>query len=121
MWDFVQDVSAGIVKRDDVLSWYDLNSVSFDGKTMGRGDDRMNDGEDADPWPHTGYSSFPDMFQSLGAGELLRVHILYLCNSLFRMHSSHMSCDVSTISYRTCIKSDARTFSRTSVRASIRH
>ena len=81
-----------------------------------------NDGEDADPWPHTGYSSFPDMFQSLGAGELLRVHIiLYLCNSLFRMDSSHMSSDVSTISYRTCIKSDARTFSRTSVRASIRH
>jgi hypothetical protein len=24
-----------------------------------------------DPWPHTGYNSFPDMFQSLGAGYLL--------------------------------------------------
>lgn len=30
-----------------------------------------NEHDDLDPWPHTGYHSFPDMFQSLGAGYVL--------------------------------------------------
>lgn len=76
MWDFVQDVSSGIVVREDPTTWYSSNQLETN---------RMNDvknqeeksqynssegKEDTDPWPHTGYSSFPDMFQSLGAGTI---------------------------------------------------
>lgn len=68
IWDFVQDVSAGVVNRDDVRSWYDLNQVRIDGEENRKEEKDAKD-EDLDPWPHTGYSSFPDMFQSLGAGK----------------------------------------------------
>ena len=56
LWDFVTDVSGAVVRRNDPDSWYDHGTSSH---------------EDTDPWPHTGYSFFPDMFQSHGAGFLL--------------------------------------------------
>lgn len=58
MWDFVQDSSGGHVNRLDPSSWYPR-------------DEKMNhqdDEQEEDPWPHTGYKSFSDMFQSNGAG-----------------------------------------------------
>jgi hypothetical protein len=61
IWEFIEDVSSGAVVRDDPLTWYPSK------------EDQTNDSneQDFDPWPHTGYSSFPDMFQSLGAGFVL--------------------------------------------------
>lgn len=56
IWDFVEDVSSGIVNRSDPSSWY----PSEDG---------------LDPWPHTGYKSFSDMFQSYGAGFVMGTHV----------------------------------------------
>lgn len=44
----------------------DVDRDRFDDATNAIADDR-----DLDPWPHTGYRSFPDMFQSLGAGYLM--------------------------------------------------
>lgn len=51
IWDFVEDTSSGIVSRSDPSTWY------------------PRDGQD--PWPHTGYKTFSDMFQSNGAGWVL--------------------------------------------------
>ena len=99
MWDFVEDVSGGCVGRGDPMSWYPPREIrivtkggeaaSFADASSGEDDGAAGDvdrdrsidsatdlivGEwrrDLDPWPHTGYQSFPDMFQSLGAGYLL--------------------------------------------------
>ncbi|KAL7544607.1 hypothetical protein ACHAWF_007981 [Thalassiosira exigua] len=96
LWDFVEDVSGGIVHRSDPRSWYPRDEVEIAGEEDGNvtaelpgaaangvadrvpGDGRAKrrqneerNGEDWDPWPHTGYGSFPDMFQSLGAGFAL--------------------------------------------------
>jgi hypothetical protein len=97
MWDFVEDVSGGCVGRGDPMSWYPRREVRIvtggggasadaSGEDDGAAGDDVDrdhtDGEamdpivgerrrDLDPWPHTGYQSFPDMFQSLGAGYLL--------------------------------------------------
>ena len=68
MWDFVKDVSGNMVKSDDPRSWYPKHQLKPSQ------DENFNESistEEEDPWPHTGYSSFPDMFQSLGAGYLL--------------------------------------------------
>jgi hypothetical protein len=51
IWDFIEDASSCTVSRNDPSSWYP--------------------GKDGDPWPHTGYKSFSDMFQSYGAGWVL--------------------------------------------------
>jgi hypothetical protein len=69
MWDFVEDISAGCVNRNDPKSWYPkgelkdadeiLNSESNVG---GRNEKPSESEEDIDPWPHTGYSSFPDYY-----------------------------------------------------------
>ncbi|KAL9180254.1 hypothetical protein ACHAXT_008224 [Thalassiosira profunda] len=78
LWDFVEDVSGGCVARSDPTSWYPRHEVSI----SGRDDDARRaaspiisadpqEHDDLDPWPHTGYGSFPDMFQSLGAGLVL--------------------------------------------------
>eukprot|EP00546_Thalassionema_frauenfeldii_P010931 CAMPEP_0178926036 /NCGR_PEP_ID=MMETSP0786-20121207/18278_1 /TAXON_ID=186022 /ORGANISM="Thalassionema frauenfeldii, Strain CCMP 1798" /LENGTH=393 /DNA_ID=CAMNT_0020601051 /DNA_START=1 /DNA_END=1182 /DNA_ORIENTATION=- len=48
IWDFLEDTSNNVLRRDDPNSWYDENC-----------------------WPSTGYTSFADMFQSLGVGWLL--------------------------------------------------
>ena len=69
MWDFVQDTSGNMVKRDDPKSWYpheSLKPIDSPAELL----DFMSTNHE-DPWPHTGYNSFPDMFQSLGAGYLL--------------------------------------------------
>ena len=50
IWTFVEDSSNAQVSRNDPPSWYPSQD---DGK---------------DPFPHTGYKSFSDMFQSNGAG-----------------------------------------------------
>lgn len=73
IWEFVQDVSAGVVRREDVRTWYSMEDVQIVGDGLVGGEkenvEEMPSGRDMDPWPHTGYSSFPDMFQSLGAGK----------------------------------------------------
>ena len=51
MWDFVQTV-APTVRRDEPGSWYPSRAG------------------DADPWPHSGWKSFSDMFQGHHAGWL---------------------------------------------------
>lgn len=53
IWDFVEDTSSGAVSKDDPTTWY------------------PRDGDACDPWPHTGYKSFSDMFQSNGSGWVL--------------------------------------------------
>lgn len=88
MWDFVEDVSGGCVGRGDPTSWYPRREVRIvtGGDAASSADEPDEDNgaagdvnrdssddrrRDLDPWPHTGYQSFPDMFQSLGAGYLL--------------------------------------------------
>ncbi len=80
MWDFVQDTSGNVVQKDDFQTWYPKNQLkrkeTDEGENGGSADSSSlssmcNFDENEDPWPHTGYSSFPDMFQSLGAGFLL--------------------------------------------------
>ncbi len=71
LWDFVQDVSGGMVRKDDPQTWYpqgSLNPIDTSNKVAST---PSIDSRAQDPWPHTGYNSFPDMFQSLGAGYLL--------------------------------------------------
>jgi len=53
LWEFVEAVSGGSVRRGEPGTWY---------PTPG--------GAETDPWPHSGWRSFPDMFQSFGAGWL---------------------------------------------------
>ena len=76
LWDFVEDVSGGCVVRSDPRSWYPLHQCSStDGRPIAVRQAGEEDGEDVspllcrdpnveggdvDPWPHTGYGSFPD-------------------------------------------------------------
>lgn len=77
MWDFVQDTSGNMVQKDDPRSWYPKNSLhpisiqKEDGNNNNTTTSSIHNHNGKDPWPHTGYNSFPDMFQSLGAGYLL--------------------------------------------------
>ena len=88
LWDFVEDTSGGCVQKKNPLSWYPEHEVVSinNGKEgcaglRGRGapdaDNKSivctnpKEHDDLDPWPHTGHHSFPDMFQSLGAGLVL--------------------------------------------------
>ena len=50
IWTFVEDSSNAQVSRSDPSTWYPKNQSG------------------QDPFPHTGYKSFSDMFQSNGAG-----------------------------------------------------
>ena len=52
MWDFVEASSGGRVCRSDARSWYPP----------------AGPGSGPDPWPHSGWKSFSDMFQTRGAG-----------------------------------------------------
>lgn len=54
MWDFLHDTSSGIIVRSDPSTWYKESSH-----------------QQMEPWPSTGYKTFVDMFQSLGAGWVL--------------------------------------------------
>ena len=69
IWDFVEDVSGGVVKRNDPLTWYPQHEISIGGNTVPQepandgGDlqnapiictDPNNEHDDLDPWPHTG-------------------------------------------------------------------
>ena len=62
IWDFVEDTSEGRVRRGDPSTW----------KPGG-----------TDPWPSTGYQSFVDMFQSLGAGWVLGEVREFLADRVF--------------------------------------
>ena len=53
IWDFIEDTSSGTIHRSDPTTWYPTDSDADD------------------PWPHTGYKTFSDMFQSNGAGWVL--------------------------------------------------
>jgi len=54
MWDFVERSSGGRVSRFDAQSWYPSAAGAS--------------GVPEDPWPHSGWKSFCDMFQTRGAG-----------------------------------------------------
>ena len=80
IWDFIEDVSGGCVQRNDPLSWYPQHEVCIGGKKLQDTDESVDspiistnpkEHDDLDPWPHTGYASFPDLFQSLGSGYVL--------------------------------------------------
>ena len=60
IWDFVEDTSGGVVSRSDPASWYP--------QPKDDDDDDDDEQEMDDPFPHTGYKSFSDMFQTNGAG-----------------------------------------------------
>jgi hypothetical protein len=49
-------------------------------------ENNVADVEFYDPWPHTGYKSFPDMFQSLGAGYVLSGAKEWVCDRVFARH-----------------------------------
>ncbi len=98
LWDFVCDTSGNMVQRDDPMTWYPnhqlqehihIHSSSADDtgeSKITKSDDQESDdqeSDDQDPWPHTGYPSFPDMFQSLGAGFLLGQTRLHLAERVF--------------------------------------
>ena len=116
MWDFVEDISAGCVNRNDPKSWYPkgelkdadeiLNSESNVG---GRNEKPSESEEDIDPWPHTGYSSFPDMFQSLGAGK--RLLFLHAVDCFYCIN--HLNCTFCHT--RICFGKHARTTCRTDI------
>jgi hypothetical protein len=128
IWEFVIDVSSGVVNREDCTSWYSKNDVDICG---GEGLKVKDDGggvdiarKDMDPWPHTGYSSFPDMFQSLGAGKLVFftscvasciVHHLYIVEKHLCVLISYLY----ILSHRICFRSNARTVGRTSIRTAL--
>ena len=80
IWDFIQDTSGGVVHRDNPKSWYPSTSHPVDSKNQPT---IHSNEEDVDPWPHTGYSSFPDMFQSLGAGYVLGYMREWLAERIF--------------------------------------
>ena len=81
LWEFVQDVSGGFVDKNDPTSWYcsgDLITHNGDSNNSNNGNTRTkNNNNDLDPWPHSGHSGSitstcsSDMFQSLGAGQVL--------------------------------------------------
>jgi hypothetical protein len=89
IWDFVEDVSAGVVSRHDPKTWYPKDEVLIIDEWRSReGSAKIESNncisspsseEDLDPWPHTGYSSFPDMFQSLGAGKTVIFYWILAC------------------------------------------
>ena len=71
IWDFVEDVSGGVVHRNDPLTWYPQHEISIGGNTVVQPQEPANDGgdlqnapiictdpnnehDDLDPWPHTG-------------------------------------------------------------------
>ena len=71
IWDFVEDVSGGVVNRNDPLTWYPQHEISIGGNTVVQPQEPANDGgdlhnapiictdpnnehDDLDPWPHTG-------------------------------------------------------------------
>ena len=98
LWDFVQDTSGNMVQRNEPKSWYPKHQLKpFDTENKKLGHEKLEpqaqqqkqeiikaeeEGEE-DPWPHTGYSSFPDMFQSLGAGFLLGRTRLQMAQRIF--------------------------------------
>lgn len=83
IWEFITDVSAGVVRRHDPKTWYPSDEVQTHGSkamesTKKEVHANKSGRQDVDPWPHTGYSSFPDMFQSLGAGKYINRRTYYL-------------------------------------------
>jgi hypothetical protein len=73
-WDFVQDTSGNMVQRNQPNTWYPeghLLTKNCNEESSRSFHKCSKDDSRGDPWPHTGYNSFPDMFQSLGAGYLL--------------------------------------------------
>ncbi len=97
LWDFVQDTSGNVVSRHNPKSWYPKDQLleniekiqeypSNNNKNNDDDDENTNtnsNNHDIDPWPHTGYSSFPDMFQSLGAGYLLGETRIQMAERIF--------------------------------------
>jgi len=84
IWTFIEDTSGGFVNRNDPMSWYPKHEVCIDGQplldipsdttnttTVPIICTDQNEQNDLDPWPHTGYTSFKELFQSLGAGYVL--------------------------------------------------
>ena len=66
LWRFVEALNS-TVKREDPDTWYPQAGGSG---SKERASDRGDRGQLVDPWPHTGWKSFSDMFQSHQAGWL---------------------------------------------------
>jgi hypothetical protein len=96
IWEFIEDVTYGRVRRNVPHTWYKSSSSSGSGSGSGSSShinrDHSEDADvaqadaaddDDDPWPSTGYKSFPDMFQSLGAGWVLADAKQHVCDRVF--------------------------------------
>jgi hypothetical protein len=87
MWDFIEDVTLGRVRRNDPHTWYKSSSGSSSSSSSSSHNAdvaQADDGDDDDdPWPSTGYKSFRDMFQSLGAGWVLADAKQHVCDRVF--------------------------------------
>ena len=78
MWRFVTKVSNGAVRRDDPSTWYPPAAKPAAKPATKPKKSKKKDKAAAappppaatDPWPHTGWKSFSDMFQSHHAGWL---------------------------------------------------
>ena len=86
----MEDVTSGIVKRNDPKSWYPSNEISVvnNGEVLGGSSSATESNangnkEDLDPWPHVGYASFPDIMLSLGAGYVCGSAREYLAERVF--------------------------------------
>lgn len=122
LWDFVQDTSGNVVSRHNPKSWYpkdqlekiekiqdyQSNDDNEDYNDNDKTNTNTNSSCDIDPWPHTGYSSFPDMFQSLGAGYLLgktRIQMAErIFEPLFNTQDLHSSKEGFTFSRPTIVR-----------------
>jgi len=60
IWEFIEDISCGKVRRTDPASWYHSRNINGN---------HLNDCDD--PWPSSGNPCKADTFQSHGAGFLL--------------------------------------------------
>lgn len=67
IWDFIETVTCDSVLRDDPNSWFSSKDASGEDGSSSK---QARSGRQVDPWPHTGWGSFPDMFQSQQAGWL---------------------------------------------------
>jgi hypothetical protein len=91
LWEFVEDVTLGSVRRNDPHTWYKRSKSSSNSSShINRNNTEDADAaqadaadDDDDPWPSTGYKSFRDMFQSLGAGWVLADAKQHVCDRVF--------------------------------------
>eukprot|EP00946_MAST-07B_sp_MAST-7B-sp1_P000490 g490.t1 len=80
IWDYIETISSSGISRDNPSSWYQIASSDANkSQTKGAASStttppkpplKSKPSGSVDPWPYTGWGSFPDMFQSQQAGWL---------------------------------------------------